>query len=304
MEIQPKIEKVVMTPNYGKFIIEPLHRGYGVTIGNSLRRTLLSLLSGAAVTYVKIEGVLHEFSTLPGIVEDVTEIILNLKRLPMKMKNCASTVLYLESHGQKEVKASDIKQNSDVEILEPNWHIATLTEKNAKLYMEIWVSIGKGYVPAEKQKKTTEIGIIPVDSIFSPITKVNYVVEDARVGQITDYNRLIIEIWTNGSIAPDEALSRASSILIEHFSLLYNLAPPREEEIMIESPEKLLKTKIQDLTFSRRTLNCFKKAKIETVGDLVKYSEEELMKIRSFGKSSLDEVKKRLTSFRLSLREE
>ncbi len=308
--IQPKIEKVVLDDSYGKFIVEPLERGYGVTVGNSLRRVLLSSLTGAAVTYIKIGGILHEFSTIPGVLEDVTDIVLNLKGLRLKLATSSSQILYLEAKGKGDVTAGNIKPNSEVEILDPSWHIATITDKNAKLSMEIGVGKGKGYVPAEKHKLEEDIGIIPIDSIFSPVKKVNFTVEDTRVGQFTDYNRLILEVWVDGSITPDEAVSQAAKILLDYLSIFRDITLPSPPEVVIptegvmEPAKRILSTPLEEMDFSVRTSRCFKKAKIITLEDLVRRRESELMSVRNFGKTSLDEVKEKLVKINLSLKEE
>lgn len=310
MTIQPKIEKVVLDDSYGKFVVEPLERGYGVTVGNSLRRVLLSSLTGAAVTYVKIEGILHEFSTIPGILEDVTDIVLNLKGLGLELATSSSQILYLEAKGKGEVTAANIKPNSEVKILDPSWHIATITDKNAKLSMEIGVGKGKGYVPAEKHKLEEDIGIIPIDSIFSPVKKVNFTVEDARVGQFTDYNRLILEVWVDGSITPDEAVSQAAKILLDYLGVFRDITLPSPPKVVIptegvmEPAKKVLSTLLEEMDFSVRTSRCFKKAKIITLEDLVRKRESDLMSVRNFGKTSLDEVKEKLAKISLFLREE
>lgn len=310
MTIQPKIEKVVLDDSYGKFVVEPLERGYGVTVGNSLRRVLLSSLTGAAVTYVKIEGILHEFSTIPGILEDVTDIVLNLKGLGLELATSSSQILYLEAKGKGEVTAANIRPNSEVKILDPSWHIATITDKNAKLSMEIGVGKGKGYVPAEKHKLEEDIGIIPIDSIFSPVKKVNFTVEDARVGQFTDYNRLILEVWVDGSITPDEAVSQAAKILLDYLGVFRDITLPSPPKVVIptegvmEPAKKVLSTLLEEMDFSVRTSRCFKKAKIITLEDLVRKRESDLMSVRNFGKTSLDEVKEKLAKISLFLREE
>lgn len=310
MTIQPKIEKVALDDSYGKFVVEPLERGYGMTVGNSLRRVLLSSLTGAAVTYVKIEGILHEFSTIPGILEDVTDIVLNLKGLGLKLATSSSQILCLEAKGKGEVTAANIKPNSEVEILDPNWHIATITDKNAKLSMEIGVGKGKGYVPAEKHKLEEDIGIIPIDSIFSPVKRVNFAVEDTRVGQFTDYNRLILEVWVDGSITPDEAVSQAAKILLDYLGVFRDIILPSPPKVVIpaegvmEPAKKVLSTLLEEMDFSVRTSRCFKKAKIITLEDLVRKRENELMSVRNFGKTSLEEVKEKLAKINLFLREE
>ena len=312
---KPKIEIVEISEDnrYGKFVCEPLERGYGTTLGNSLRRILLSSLPGAAITSIRIDGVLHEFSTIPGVRDDVTNIVLNLKSLCFKMYSEEPRVLRLDVKGEKEVTAADIITDPDVEILNPDLHIATLNE-DAELHMEMTVERGKGYVAAEKNKKPDHvIGVIPIDSIFSPIQRVNYTVQDTRVGNVTDYDKLILEVWTDGSIRPEESVSRAASILISHFKLFQNMAgiPEIEEEEEIVPPEpeepdasKVLETTIDDLDLSVRSFNCLKRANINTVADLVSKTEEDMMKVRNLGRKSLEEVKKKLEEYDLTLKKE
>ncbi len=304
---KPKIECVNMTGNYGKFVVEPLERGYGTTLGNSLRRILLSSLPGAAVTSVKIDGVLHEFSTIEGVVEDVTDIILNLKELLVKLHTDEPTLLRIEAEGEGEVTAGDIKAGSDVEILNPDLHIATL-DKGARFFAEIAVEKGRGYVPAERNKKPDQpIGVIPVDSIFTPVRKVNYTIEDTRVGQVTDYDKLTLEVWTDGSIAPDQATSLAARILNEHLMLFVNLTEGASEvEIMVEKEEekrdKLLEMTIEELDLSVRSYNCLKRAGINSVEELTRKTEEDMMKVRNLGRKSLEEVRQKLEALGLSLK--
>ena len=306
---KPKIESVGVNKNYGKFVVEPLERGYGMTLGNSLRRMLLSSLPGAAISTVKISGVLHEFSTLPGMVEDTTDLILNLKDLIVKLYVDEPKVLRIEATGPGEVVAGDIITDADVEILNPDLHIATL-EENGKLEMELTVIKGRGYIPAEQNKlDSNAIGVIPVDSIFSPIEKVNYVVEKTRVGQVTDYDKLILEVWTNGSIEPKEAVSLAAKIMTEHLMLFVGLTEVASEaEIMVEKEDedrsRILEMPVEELDLSVRSYNCLKRAGIDTVEQLVKKTEEDMMKVRNLGKKSLAEVKARLSRFGLSLRKE
>lgn len=305
---KPRIECVTLDGNtYGKFVVEPLERGYGTTLGNSLRRVLLSSLPGAAVTSVKIQGVLHEFSTIPGVLEDVTEIILNLKGLHLKLHSDEEKVLRIEAEGEREVLARDIIADADVEILNPDHHIATLAE-DGRLFMEMTVAKGRGYVPAERNKKGSHIiGVIPVDSIFTPVRKVNYVVENTRVGQVTDYDRLTLEVWTNGSIRPDEAVSLSAKILTEHLQLFVGLTNGTGNmEIMVKKEEekrnKLLEMTIEELDLSVRSYNCLKRAGINTVEELIQRNEEEMMKVRNLGKKSLEEVISKLSELGLSLR--
>lgn len=294
-------------PNYGKFVVEPLERGYGTTLGNSLRRILLSSLPGAAVTSVKIDGILHEFSTIPGVKEDVTEIILNLKKLAVRLNGENTKRVIINAVGPKEVTAADIIGDADMEIFNPDLHIATL-EENATLVMEINLARGRGYVPAEQNKnENTPIAIIPVDSIFTPVRKVNFTVENTRVGQVTDYDKLILEIWTDGSIAPDEGVSIGAKIMQEHLALFIELTDSTGGmEIMVEKEEdqkeKALEMTIDELELSVRSFNCLKRASINTVEELTHRSEEDMMKVRNLGKKSLDEVKHKLEELGLSLR--
>ena len=309
---KPKIEIVEISEDnrYGKFVCEPLERGYGTTFGNSLRRILLSSLQGAAVTSIRIDGVLHEFSTIPGVRDDVTNIILNLKSLCLKMYSDEPKVIRLDIDGAKDVTAADITVDSDVEILNPDLHIATLNDEGS-LHMEMTVERGRGYAPAEKNKRADHvIGVIPIDSIFSPIMRVNYTVADTRVGNVTDYDKLTLEVWTDGSIRPEEALSRAASILIMHLKLFQNMAGMTEEEeekegTFIEPQEndtaKVLEMTIEDLDLSVRSYNCLKRANINTVADLTAKTEEEMIKVRNLGRKSLEEVKKKLQELNLSL---
>jgi len=295
--------------NYGKFIVEPLERGYGTTLGNSLRRILLSSLPGAAVTSVKIDGILHEFSTIPGTKEDVTEIILNLKKLAVRLTGSDDTkVVRINAQGPKEVTASDIVGDTDVEIYNPDLHIATLDE-HASLIMEINLSKGRGYVLAEQNKdENTPIAVIPVDSIYTPVRKVNFTVENTRVGQVTDYDKLILEIWTDGSLTPTEGVSIGAKIMQEHLNLFIELADSTEGmEIMVEKEEdkmeKALEMSIEDLELSVRSYNCLKRANINTVEELTQKTEDDMMKVRNLGKKSLDEVKLKLEELGLSLAE-
>ena len=312
---KPKIEIVEISEDnrYGKFVCEPLERGYGTTLGNSLRRILLSSLPGAAITSIRIDGVLHEFSTIPGVRDDVTNIVLNLKSLCFKMYSEEPRVLRLDIKGEKEVSAADIITDPDVEILNTDLHIATLNE-DGELHIEMTVERGKGYVAAEKNKKPDHvIGVIPIDSIFSPVQRVNYTVQDTRVGNVTDYDKLILEVWTDGSIRPEESVSRAAAILISHFKLFQNMAgiPEEEEEEEVLPPEpeepdasKVLETTIDDLDLSVRSFNCLKRANINTVADLVSKTEEDMMKVRNLGRKSLEEVKKKLEEYDLALKKE
>jgi len=305
---KPRIECTEMTEDnrYGKFVIEPLERGYGITLGNSLRRTLISSLPGAAVTSIKIDGVLHEFTTIPGVVEDMTEIILNLKELRLKLHTDQPKTLYIDYEGEGEITAADIKPDADVEILNPDLHIATISGNN-RLFMEINVNHGRGYVPAEKNKHPNQpIGVIPIDSIYTPVRKVNYTVEDTRVGQITDYDKLTIEVWTDGSIAPDEAISLGAKILSDHLNLFINLTDrAKNTEVLVEKGEpakdKILEMTIEELDLSVRSYNCLKRAGINTVDDLISKTEEEMMKVRNLGRKSLEEVVQKLDALGLKL---
>lgn len=308
---KPRIEAVDLAPNgtYGKFVVEPLERGYGTTLGNSLRRVLLSSLPGVAVTSVKIDGILHEFSTIEGVKEDVTEIILNIKGLIVKINGDGPKVVYIEAEGPGEVTAGSIKCDSEVEILEPDMHIATLGE-GAKLYMEITLDKGRGYVPAErnKQQMAPVIGVIPVDSIYTPVLKVNYTVENTRVGQITDYDKLTMEVWTNGTISAKEAVSLGAKVLTEHLNLFVDLSGETYsgDSIMVEKDdkgkEKVLEMTIEELDLSVRAYNCLKRAGINTVAELVQRNQEDMMKVRNLGKKSLEEVEQKLQALGLSLR--
>ncbi|HHU17085.1 MAG TPA: DNA-directed RNA polymerase subunit alpha [Clostridiales bacterium] len=306
---KPTIECFYSDENkdYGKFVVEPLERGYGTTLGNSLRRILLSSLPGAAVTSVKIDGILHEFSTIPGVKEDVTEIILNLKKLAVRINGGNSKRVIINAVGPKIVTAGDIISDSDLEIFNPDLHIATL-EENATLVMEINISRGRGYVPAEQNKtESMPIAVIPVDSIYTPVRKVNFSVENTRVGQVTDYDKLILEVWTDGSITPKEGVSIGAKIMQEHLKLFIDLTDSMEAmEIMVEKEEdqkeKALEMTIEELELSVRSFNCLKRAGINTVEELTHRTEEDMMKVRNLGKKSLDEVKNKLEELGLSLR--
>ena len=307
---KPTIECIFSNddPHYGKFVVEPLERGYGTTLGNSLRRILLSSLPGVAVTSDKIDCILHEFSTIPGVKEDVTEIILNLKKLAIKLNGENTKRVLINAIGPKEVTAADILGDSDVEIFNPELHIATL-EENATLIMEINMARGRGYVPAEMNKdENTPISVIPTDSIYTPVRKVNFTVENTRVGQVTDYDKLILEIWTDGSITPSEGVSIGSKIMQEHLNLFVELTDSAEGmEIMVEKEEnqkeKALEMTIEELELSVRSFNCLKRAAINTVEELTHKSEEDMMKVRNLGKKSLDEVKHKLEELGLGLRQ-
>lgn len=288
--------------NYAKFVIEPLERGFGITLGNALRRILLSSIPGAAVTYMKIDGVLHEFSTIPGIVEDTIALMLNLKGLPVKLSTDEPKVLTLNVTGPKDVTASDFGPDADVEILDPEYHIATLSAKTAKLSMEIGIEKGRGYVTADRQRNVEHmIGLIPLDSIFSPIRKVNFTVDDTRVGQNVDFDRLTIEIETNGSVTPDEALSTAAMIMQEQLDLFVNFT--NEEKPLPAAPTSEWDIPVETLNLSVRSFNCLKRAGISKVSELLDMSEDEIIKMRNFGKKSLDEIKQVLEERGLSLRQ-
>ena len=306
---KPKIQCVRMENDnsYGRFVVEPLERGYGTTLGNSLRRVLLSSLPGAAVTAVKIENVLHEFSTAPGVVEDITDIILNLKSLAVKLHCDEPRTIYVDAHSAGTVTAADIITDPDVEILNPEHYLATLDEDGI-LKMEISVAKGRGYVSGEKNKQEGQpIGIIPVDSLFSPVVKVNYFVEDTRVGQQTDYDKLTMDIWTDKTIAPDEAISSSARILSEYLDLFVSLTESITPEVMLVEKEeskkdKLLEMTIEELDLSVRSYNCLKRAGIHTAQELANRTEEEMMKVRNLGRKSLEEVVWKLNELGLSLR--
>ena len=309
---KPKIECVEISNDgtYGKFVVDPLERGYGITIGNSLRRTLLSSLPGAAVSYIKIDGVQHEFSSVPGVKEDIVEIILNIKNLHVKLHEPGPKVVYIEASGKGEVTAGDIKIDSEVEILNPELHIATLNE-DAKLNMEITLTSGRGYVSADKNRAESQsiIGIIPVDSIYTPVTRVNYQVENTRVGQITDYDKLTVEVWTNGTIEPDKAISLAAKILMEHLKLFLDLSEgAMHTEVLISKTdskkEKVMEMTIEELDLSVRSYNCLKRAGVNNVEDLAAKTEEDMMRVRNLGRKSLEEVLQKMESLGLSLRKE
>jgi DNA-directed RNA polymerase subunit alpha len=291
---------------YGKFVCEPLERGFGITIGNALRRVLLSSLQGSAIVSVKFDGVLHEFSTIPGVFEDVTDIILNLKEIKLKIIDEEEAVIHLSREGKGEVKAGDIETQGLVEVLNPDQHIATLN-KEAKLNMEMVVQTGKGYVPSEKNKsKDQPIGVIPMDAIFSPIQKINHVVTNARVGQITDYDKLTMEVWTDGTVFPEDAMAYAAKILKEQMNPFINFEEEPEpiEEEEEEKEEKLnenLFRPVSELELSVRSANCLKNANITLIGELVQKTEAEMLKTKNFGRKSLNEIKSILEEMGLSL---
>ena len=306
--VKPTITKEIdENGHYGKFVVEPLERGYGTTLGNCMRRILLSSLPGAAITSVKIDGILHEFSTIPGVKEDVTEIILNLKRLAVRINGDENKRAIINAVGPKEVTAADIIVDADTEIFNPDLHIATLAD-NATLVMEMNLTSGRGYVPAEQNKKeNTPIAEIPVDSIFTPVKKVNFTVDNTRVGQVTDFDKLTLELWTDGSITPEEGVSIGAKIMQEHLNLFIGLGSDVDEmEFMIEKDEdrkvKALEMTIEDLELSVRSFNCLKRASINTVEELTQRSAEDMMKDRNLGMKSLVEVKNKLAELGLSLK--
>ncbi|MEE3333615.1 MAG: DNA-directed RNA polymerase subunit alpha [Ruminococcus sp.] len=310
---KPRIETEELTDDgrYGRFVVEPLERGFGNTLGNSLRRVLLSSLEGCAVTSIKIDGVLHEFSTIPGVKEDVTEIALNIKSLVPKLIDTAPKVVEIAAEGPCNVTAADIKHDAEVEILNPELHIATLAE-GAKLNIEITLDRGRGYVPGERNKMlagNNVIGVLPIDSIYTPVLKVNYTVENTRVGQITDYDKLTLDVWTNGVINAQEAVSLAAKVLCEHLNLFVNLSDSvTNSEIMVEKDEKgkekVLEMTIEELDLSVRSFNCLKRAGINTVEDLINKTTEDMMKVRNLGRKSLEEVEFKLESLGFGLKKE
>lgn len=307
---KPRIEAVQTVENtYGKFIVEPLERGYGTTLGNSLRRILLSSLPGAAVTSIQIDGVLHEFSTVDGVVEDVASIILNVKQLALKIYSDDEKVIEIDVKGENQVTAADITHDSDVEILNPDLHIATVG-KNGHLRMRMYAQRGRGYVPADRNKREDlPIGVIPIDSIYTPVSRVNFQVENTRVGQLSDYDKLTLDVWTDGSIGPQEAISLGSRILTEHLNIFVGLTDEAQSvEIMVEKEEdqkeKVLEMTIEELDLSVRSYNCLKRAGINTVLELANKTEDEMMKVRNLGRKSLEEVKAKLTDLGLGLRTE
>jgi DNA-directed RNA polymerase subunit alpha len=307
--IKPKgleIEKETHTKFYGKFVAKPLERGFGLTIGNALRRILLSSIQGAAVVNLKIEGVLHEFSAVPGVKEDVTDIVLNIKTLKLKLSDVMEDVIRIEASGEREVKASDIISSSNVEILNPDQHIATLTA-DGKLNMEMKVQIGKGYVAAEFNKSESDpVGIIPVDALFSPVLRVNYNVTNARVGRSTDYDRLTLEVETDGSVLPEDAVAYASKILKEQLATFITFEEEEEpefQEIIVDATpyNENLNKRVEELELSVRSANCLQNANIKHIGELVQKSESEMLKTKNFGRKSLNEIKEILSEMGLSL---
>ena len=303
---KPRIECLKLDNDnmYAKFVCEPLERGYGITLGNSLRRILLSSLPGAAITSMKVDGVQHEFTTIPGVVEDVVEIILNLKQVRLKIYDNEEKALRIDVEKEGEITAGDIVGDANVEILNPDLHIATLAQ-GGKLHMELTADRGRGYNPSVKNKKPNQpIGVIAIDSIYTPVKKVNFYVENTRVGQITDYDKLTIELWTDGSLTPDDALSLAAKVMNEHLALFIDLSEAtKNTEVMIEKEEskkeKVLETTIEELDLSVRSYNCLKRAGIINVEDLTNKTEEEMMKVRNLGRKSLEEVTNKLHSLGL-----
>ena len=308
---KPRIETEELSADgsYGRFVVEPLERGYGTTLGNSLRRVLLSSLPGVAATAVKFDGVVHEFSTIDGVKEDVTEIVLNLKGLTAKIHGDGPKVVYIEAEGPCTVTAADIKADSEVEILNPDMHIATLSE-NARFFMELTLDKGRGYISAERNKQDiSTIGVIPMDSIYTPVNKVNYTVDNTRVGQITDFDKLSLEVWTNGTISAEDAVSLAAKIITEHLNLFVNLsAEGAGADIMVEKgdsgKEKVLEMTIEEVDLSVRSFNCLNRAGINTVEDLINKTEDDMMKVRNLGRKSLEEVINKLASLGFTLRKE
>ncbi|MDL1971792.1 MAG: DNA-directed RNA polymerase subunit alpha [Deltaproteobacteria bacterium] len=305
-----EIEEDSHTPFYGKFICKPLEKGFGITIGNALRRVLLSSIPGAAIVSVKIDGVFHEFSTIPGVLEDVTEIILNLKQVRLKLHSESPCTVRIEKEGEGEVKAGDIITGGLVEVMNPNHHIATLT-KDGRLRMEMVVKMGKGYVPAERNVEEEQpIGVIPIDAIFSPVKKVNFVVRNTRVGQITDYDKLILEVWTDGTITPEDAIAEGAKILREQLDIFIRGKEDEKEEEVEQKAEgeeedlslnENLYKSVDELELSVRALNCLKNANIFTIGELVQKSDSEMLKTKNFGRKSLNEIKTVLAQMGLGL---
>ena len=311
---RPNIEVAEISEDrkYGRFVVEPLERGYGTTLGNSLRRIMISSLPGAAVSMVKIDGVLHEFSSIPGVKEDVTEIIMNIKNLAIRNSSTTNEVktAYIDVHGDCVVRASDIQADQDIEIMNPDQIIATLSGKDAKLYIELTITKGRGYVGADKNKELRDmpIGVISVDSIYTPVDRVNITVEDTRVGQVTDFDKLTLDVFTNGTLSPDEAVSLAAKVLSEHLSLFIDLSEnARSAEVMIDKEydekEKVLEMSIDELELSVRSFNCLKRAGINTVEELTNKTSDDMMKVRNLGRKSLEEVLAKLKELGLSLRD-
>ncbi|KRM04893.1 MAG: DNA-directed RNA polymerase subunit alpha [Liquorilactobacillus ghanensis] len=308
---KPKIHKIEESPNFGKFIVEPLERGYGTTLGNSLRRILLSSLPGAAITNIQIDGVLHEFSTIKGVREDVTQIILNLKKVALKIDSEEDQALEIDVTGPLDVTAGDIQGSAEVEVLNKHLYLCSVAE-GASLHVRMNANKGRGYVSADENKAKADdmpIGVLPIDSIYTPIERVNYQVEKTRVGQKNDYDKLTLDVWTNGSISPSEAISLSAKILTEHLTLFVDLTDEaKNAEIMVEKEEthkeKMLEMTIEELDLSVRSYNCLKRAGINTVQELTNKSEADMMKVRNLGRKSLEEVKNKLVDLGLSLRHE
>ncbi|KEF36508.1 DNA-directed RNA polymerase subunit alpha [Schinkia azotoformans MEV2011] len=306
---KPKIETVEISDDatFGKFVVEPLERGYGTTLGNSLRRILLSSLPGAAVTSIQVDGVQHEFSTIEGVIEDVTTVILNIKKLALKIYSDEEKTLEIDIQGEREVTAADITHDSDVEILNPDLHIASLG-KNGNLRMRLTAKRGRGYTPADANKREDQpIGVIPIDSIYTPVSRATYTVENTRVGQVANFDKLTLDVWTDGSIRPEEAVSLGAKILTEHLNIFVGLTDEAQNaEIMVEKEEdqkeKVLEMTIEELDLSVRSYNCLKRAGINTVQELANKTEEDMMKVRNLGRKSLEEVKAKLEELGLGLR--
>lgn len=308
---KPNIHKVEETDNYGKFVVEPLERGYGTTLGNSLRRVMLASLPGAAITSIQIDGVLHEFSTVQGVTEDVTQIILNLKQVALKIDSEDAKDLEIDVKGPAEVTAADIQGDGDVTILSSDLHIATVSD-GAELHVKMTADKGRGYSSADDNKTRMEglaIGVLPIDSIYTPIERVNYTVENTRVGQSNDYDKLTLDVWTNGSLTPTEAISLAAKILTEHLTMFVNLTEEAQvTQVMVEREEthqeKVLDKTIEELDLSVRSYNCLKRADIQTVKDLTERTEADMMKVRNLGTKSLDEIKLKLAELGVGFRQE
>lgn len=308
---KPNIHKVEETDNYGKFVVEPLERGYGTTLGNSLRRVMMASLPGAAITSIQIDGVLHEFSTVQGVTEDVTQIILNLKKVSLKIESEDAKDLELDVKGPAEVTAGDIQGDGDVTILNPDLHIATVAD-GAELHIMMTADKGRGYVPADQNKlrlSGLEIGTLPIDSIYTPIERVNYTVENTRVGQSNDFDKLTLDVWTDGSLTPTAAISLAAKILTEHLEMFVNLTEEaKDAKVMVEREEthqeKVLDKTIEELDLSVRSYNCLKRADIQTVKDLTEQTEADMMKVRNLGQKSLEEIKLKLADLGVGFRQE
>lgn len=307
---KPNIQKVEETGNYGKFVVEPLERGYGTTLGNSLRRVMLASMPGAAITSIQIDGVLHEFSTVEGVTEDVTQIILNLKKVSLKIDSDDDKNLELDVKGPADVTAGDIQGDGDVTVMNPDLHIATVAD-GAELHIQMTADKGRGYISAADNKARMDglaIGVLPIDSIYTPIERVNYTVENTRVGQRNDYDKLTLDIWTDGSLTPTEAVSLAAKILTEHLSMFVNLTEEAQNaQVMVEKEEthkeKMLDKTIEELDLSVRSYNCLKRAGIETVKDLTERTESDMMKVRNLGQKSLEEIKLKLADLGVSFRQ-